>query len=79
MQIAQLNEGRHHPVVEAKQAERAADLQLRIADWITAFAGSMPFVYLHVALFARSMGSLPNCMLVCWISPPRSPSGLRVG
>jgi uncharacterized membrane protein len=38
--------------VVAKQAQRAADLQLRIADWITAFAGSMPFVYLHVALFA---------------------------
>jgi uncharacterized membrane protein len=30
----------------------AADLKLRIADWITAFAGSMNFVYLHVALFA---------------------------
>jgi uncharacterized membrane protein len=42
----------HHPVVVAKQAQRAGDLQLRIADWITAFAGSMPFVYLHVALFA---------------------------
>jgi uncharacterized membrane protein len=25
---------------------------LRIADGITAFAGSMPFVYLHLALFA---------------------------
>ena len=42
----------HHPVVVAKQAQRTADLQLRIADWITTFAGSMPFVYLHVALFA---------------------------
>ena len=30
---------------------RAADIQLRIADWITAFAGSMNFVYLHVVLF----------------------------
>jgi len=36
----------------AKQAQRAADLQLRIADGITAFAGSMQFVYIHVALFA---------------------------
>jgi len=43
---------RHHPIVVEKEAQRAADLQLRIADWITAFAGSMPFVYLHVALFA---------------------------
>jgi uncharacterized membrane protein len=33
-------------------AERAADIQLRIADRITAFAGSMQFVYIHVALFA---------------------------
>jgi uncharacterized membrane protein len=38
--------------VVAKQTQRAADLQLRIADWITTFAGSMPFVYLHVAVFA---------------------------
>jgi hypothetical protein len=43
---------RHHPVVAAKQAERSADLQLRIADWITGFAGSMWFVYIHVVLFS---------------------------
>jgi len=42
---------RHHPVVLDQQARRAADLQLRIADRITAFAGSMQFVYLHVAIF----------------------------
>ena len=40
-----------HPVVLEEQAKRAADAQLRIADWITAFAGSMNFVYIHVALF----------------------------
>ena len=40
-----------HPVVLEEQARRAADIQLRIADWITAFAGSMNFVYLHVVLF----------------------------
>jgi uncharacterized membrane protein len=50
--IRQPNKTRHHPIVVAKQEQRAADLQLRIADWITAFAGSMPFVYLHIALFA---------------------------
>jgi uncharacterized membrane protein len=50
--IRQPNKRRHHPVVVAKQEQRDADLQLRIADWITAFAGSMPFVYLHMALFA---------------------------
>ena len=42
----------HHPVVLEEQERRAADIQLRIADRITAFAGSMNFVYLHVALFA---------------------------
>ena len=41
----------HHPVVLEEQAQRAADIQLRIADWITTFAGSMNFVYLHIALF----------------------------
>ena len=41
----------HHPVVLEEQARRAADVQLRIADWITGFAGSMNFVYLHIAIF----------------------------
>ena len=41
----------HHPVVLEEQAQRAADIQLRIADWITAFTGSMNCVYLHVVLF----------------------------
>jgi uncharacterized membrane protein len=41
----------HHPVVLAEQKQRASDIQLRIADWITGFAGSMNFVYLHVVLF----------------------------
>jgi uncharacterized membrane protein len=41
----------HHPVVLEEQAKRASDLQLRIADWITGFAGSMNFVYLHIAIF----------------------------
>jgi uncharacterized membrane protein len=41
----------HHPVVLEEQARRAADIQLRIADWITGFAGSMNFVYLHIGLF----------------------------
>ena|SRR5258708_6327876 len=45
----------HHPVVLEEQAQRAAHAQLRIADWITAFAGSMTFVYLHIALFTLWM------------------------
>jgi uncharacterized membrane protein len=44
-----------HPVVLAEQARRAADFQLRIADKITAFAGSMQFVYIHVVVFAGWM------------------------
>src|SRR5947208_2942981 len=36
----------HHPVVVAHKESRAADLQLRIADAITGFAGSMRFVYI---------------------------------
>ena len=42
----------HHPVVVAHKARRAADLQLRVADAITSFAGSMPFVYIHAVVFA---------------------------
>ena len=41
-----------HPAVLATEAQRAANLQLRIADAITAFAGSMRFVYAHVVVFA---------------------------
>jgi len=42
----------HHPVVVAHAEQRAADVQLRIADAITRFAGTMTFVYLHVVAFA---------------------------
>jgi uncharacterized membrane protein len=42
----------HHPVVLAHEAKRAASVQVRIADAITAFAGSMGFVYAHVVVFA---------------------------
>src|SRR6478672_9227685 len=41
-----------HPVVTKTRQQRAEDLQLKVADAITAFAGSMPFVYVHVGLFA---------------------------
>ena len=41
-----------HPVVVATAERRAADVQLRVADAITRFAGSMRFVYLHVVVFA---------------------------
>ena len=42
----------HHPAVVEQFQQRASDVQLRIADRITSFAGSMHFVYLHAAIFA---------------------------
>ena len=41
---------------EAKR--RSASIQLRLADRITAFAGSMNFVWIHVVLFAVWMALL---------------------
>ncbi len=43
----------HHPVVVAHR--RGTGAHSRIADAITAFAGSMPFVYIHAAVFALWM------------------------
>src|SRR5713226_3701907 len=48
-------EGQHHPVVVAHKDRRRADRQLRIADAITTFAGSMQFVYIHAVVFALWM------------------------
>jgi uncharacterized membrane protein len=45
----------HHPVVVSHRQHRAADIQLRIADAITGFAGSMRFVYIHAAVFVLWM------------------------
>ncbi|WP_327140259.1 DUF1003 domain-containing protein [Nocardia sp. NBC_01327] len=44
-----------HPAVINLREQRAANLQLRIADWITKFAGSMLFVYIHAVGFALWM------------------------
>jgi uncharacterized membrane protein len=41
-----------HPSYRKVAERRAADAQLRIADLITRFAGSMPFVYIHAVVFA---------------------------
>jgi uncharacterized membrane protein len=46
----------HNPALLAHARERAADAQNRVADAITAFAGSMTFVYIHLVWFA------------CWIA-----------
>jgi len=41
-----------HPALLSEAEKRSADVQLRVADAITAFAGSMRFVYLHGVVFA---------------------------
>ena len=45
-----------NPALVEHAQERARSLQNRIADGITAFAGSMPFVYIHIIWFS------------CWIA-----------
>jgi len=40
-----------HPALVRSDTERSQSLQLRIADKITSFAGSMTFVYIHVLWF----------------------------
>jgi uncharacterized membrane protein len=45
-------EAAHHPVVLEEAERRNQDFQLRLADRITTFAGSMNFVWIHAAIFA---------------------------
>jgi uncharacterized membrane protein len=48
-----LRNGRiHHPAVLDEAKRRRESIQLRLADRITAFAGSMNFVWIHAILFA---------------------------
>jgi uncharacterized membrane protein len=42
----------HHPAVLAEAKRRSQKIHLRLADRITAFAGSMNFVWIHAVLFA---------------------------
>jgi uncharacterized membrane protein len=49
---SQIVKQNHTPVVVQEAERRAASIQLRIADAITTFAGSMTFVYVHIAIFA---------------------------
>jgi uncharacterized membrane protein len=49
---AQVQQPVHHPVVQNQLEQRASDAQLKVAGWITAFAGSMMFVYVHIVIFA---------------------------
>ena len=52
MTSAETSRPAHHPSVIAQREARANDIQLRVADLITKFAGSMAFVYIHIAVFA---------------------------
>lgn len=45
-----------HPVLAKHLELRRGSLQNRIADAITRFAGSMPFVYVHVVWFGLWIG-----------------------
>jgi uncharacterized membrane protein len=45
-----------NPALLKHSEERAQDIQSRIADKITAFAGSMTFVYIHVLWFGLWIG-----------------------
>jgi uncharacterized membrane protein len=45
-----------HPALEKFAEARARSLQNRIADAVTAFAGSMWFVYIHIAWFGAWIG-----------------------
>jgi uncharacterized membrane protein len=52
--VTMVNQGSlpQHPAVLAQLDARRKNIQLRVADAITTFAGSMMFVYLHAVLFA---------------------------
>src|SRR5213592_2246704 len=45
----------HHPVVAKSLEQLGSDAQARLADAITRFAGSMPFVYIHAVAFGAWM------------------------
>src|ERR687887_1128514 len=45
-----------NPVILEHEAMRDEHLQDRIADAITKFSGSMPFIYIHVVWFALWIG-----------------------
>ena len=51
--------GVHNPALVRHAEQRARSTEDRIADRITSFAGSMSFVYLHIAWFG------------CWIRQNR--------
>jgi hypothetical protein len=62
----------HHPAVLEEAKRRSGTIQLRVADRITAFAGSMNFVWIPAALFAvwmLFMEKSPRPTLTLVVSP----------
>lgn len=45
-----------HPALLRQEEERGKSFELRVADRITAFAGSMRFVYIHIVWFGIWIG-----------------------
>ncbi len=52
MSLRQTSVAPLHPALVKHAEERASDVQNRVADTITRFAGSMTFVYVHIVWFA---------------------------
>ena len=57
MTATDLHHGQHSPPVVAHKKRRESSTQLRVADAITTFAGSMRFVYIHAVIFAVWCGT----------------------
>jgi uncharacterized membrane protein len=57
MPATEVHHDQHSPPVLAHQRQRASSVELRVADAITAFAGSMRFVYIHAVIFAVWCGT----------------------
>jgi uncharacterized membrane protein len=55
MSMETLTSGGPHPALLHHGEERARNIQNRIADTVTRYAGSMGFVYVHLAVFAGWM------------------------
>ncbi len=55
--------GSEHPALAAHLEERSRDVQNRVADTITRFAGSMLLVYVHVVGSGSGSGSASRTFL----------------
>jgi uncharacterized membrane protein len=56
MSVRSVTRAPSHPALVQHAHDRARSIQARIADRITQFAGSMPFIYIHVVWFTVWIG-----------------------